>query len=264
MTCAAVMGAVRLSCNDVASVTIDLVADEFCMSHFDLPLEASDPLKLGLTAAVAGDFAAARVHFWRVVAADSRHELAWQWLAKVAENQGEQEFCLARALALDPQNERRRLSLLVAQQENRDGSGAHQAVVKPPATGQCRFCDLPWAEEPVRCARCRAVQRLGDPQIFFHPLDIDTRLVSRFIDRQLAQARLDHRGKRSLVLALLNMGDLFEAVPRLRELAEMDPRDERVRVMLLAVTGQLEAIKIDSGFETEAVDRPSLEELGIA
>lgn len=223
----------------------------------------ADPLKLGLKAAVAGDTAAARIHFWRVVAADPRHELAWQWLAKVAENRGEQEFCLARALALDPGNERRRLSLLLAQKENQEGERASRKA-KPSAVGLCRFCELPWAEEPDRCARCRAVLRLADPHVFFEPLDVDTRLLGRFIDRQLKAGRLDHRAQRSMALALLNMGDLFEAVARLRELAEFDPRDEQIRAMLLAVSGQLEAIQIDSGFETEAVDRPSLEELGIA
>ncbi|MEM8996557.1 MAG: tetratricopeptide repeat protein [Acidobacteriota bacterium] len=67
-----------------------------------------------------------------------------------------------------------------------------------------------------------------------------------------------------LALARLNLGDLSEALSVLRELCRLDPRDEAVRLQLLAVSGQLEGIHVESGFETEAVERPTREELGIA
>ncbi|MEO1086547.1 MAG: tetratricopeptide repeat protein, partial [Acidobacteriota bacterium] len=74
----------------------------------------------------------------------------------------------------------------------------------------------------------------------------------------------DAKGLRVLAMAHLNLGDLSEALPVLRELARLAPRDEAVRIQLLAVSSQLEEIHIESGFETEAVERPTREELGIA
>lgn len=226
------------------------------MEDLEPQVHGPDLLKLGLQAAIAEDYDTAREALWRVVADDPHHEVAWQWLAKVAENRGEESYCLARAVALDPKNERRRLSLLLAQEEGADDA-------KPQPRGQCHFCDLPWAQEPERCARCRGYQELADPQIFLEPLDVDARLLRRCVDRLNQAPSLDAAGRRVLALGYLNLGELLEALSALRRLAEHDPRDEPVRALLLAVSAQLDAIRLESGFETQVVERPSLEELGI-
>ncbi|MEO1369782.1 MAG: tetratricopeptide repeat protein, partial [Acidobacteriota bacterium] len=165
-------------------------------------------------------------------------------------------YCLARAVALDPQNERRRLSLLRAQ-ERRSGRA------KPAPRGQCPFCDLPWAQEPERCARCRGRIDFRSPHAFLEPQGADVRLLRRCVAR-LSEKPAGAAGLRVLALAHLNLGDLSEALPVLRELARTDPRDEAVRLQLLAVSGQLQCIHVESGFETEPVERPTREELGIA
>ena len=90
--------------------------------------EISDRLQQAIALAQAGQQAEARVLLQEIVAADPRQTLAWMWLATVAADQEERVRCLARVLALEPDNR-------PAQQAYLQLTGREFA---PPATPQAR------------------------------------------------------------------------------------------------------------------------------
>lgn len=66
--------------------------------------EITDRLQQAIALAQAGQHAEARRLLEEVVAADPRQPLAWMWLASIAPDRDERVRCLARVLALEPDN----------------------------------------------------------------------------------------------------------------------------------------------------------------
>ncbi len=66
--------------------------------------EIADRLQQAIALAQAGQHSDARRLLEEVVAADPQQALAWMWLATVARDRDERVRCLARALALEPDN----------------------------------------------------------------------------------------------------------------------------------------------------------------
>lgn len=69
--------------------------------------QASSPtglINLGTAAYHNGQRADARDFFWRALLDDPRNEFAWIWYATVAEDRGEQRYCINRALAINPES----------------------------------------------------------------------------------------------------------------------------------------------------------------
>ncbi len=214
-----------------------------------------DPLKEGIAAAIAEDWELARRHLWQAVNDSPQKELAWMWLSKVSENLDEHEFSLARALAINPDNRRARLSLEISRADP-------EAAARPPARGRCLICGLAYAQLSESCARCRCVILLEVPEVFLQPLDVERRLVHRAL-RRVESGAVKNQEKRLRILALiyLNLGELCQALPPLHALAQLCPDDLPVRRTIEVISGQLADIQVESGFETEVVDRPTPEEL---
>ena len=214
-----------------------------------------DPLKEGIAAAIAEDWEDARRHLWRAVNDSPQKEIAWMWLSKVSENLDEHQFSLARALAINPDNRRARLSLEISRADP-------EAAARPRARGRCLICGLAYAQPSESCARCRCVTHLDIPEIFLQPLGVDRPLVRRAL-RRVETGVVKNEEKRLLILALahLNLGEPCQAQAPLRALARLRPNDLAIRRAIEVISGQLADIQVDSPFETEAVDRPTPEEL---
>lgn len=68
-------------------------------------------LKMAIRTAQAGNKAAARVMFRRVLGEDKRNERAMMWMAKLADSRQERDQWLNRVLAVNPNNEAARETL---------------------------------------------------------------------------------------------------------------------------------------------------------
>lgn len=98
-----------------------------------------DKLKAGIEAARLGDKPAARRLLRQVVDAEPNNEIAWMWLASVAESLQERRMCLERVVRLNPKNARAREALqqldAIAGPSRRPGGQAQAARRRsaPPA-----------------------------------------------------------------------------------------------------------------------------------
>ncbi|MEM9556814.1 MAG: hypothetical protein AAGC60_21315 [Acidobacteriota bacterium] len=220
--------------------------------------DRTDPLGMlhrGIAAAIRRRRTAARRLLWRAAEAAPSRELAWLWLAKLAETESEHEYALARAILANPTNERTRRTL-TALRARRNHS--------PAAEFRCPLCDLPESREPRTCARCRAVVRLDDVDVFFEPLDVDRKLLLGVVERltRRGEAR-SVEDERRLALALLNLGELADALEQLRHTHMRCLFDAPVRRALDGLSRRLDQIEVGSDFETDVIDRPSRGALGL-
>ncbi|MEM1206079.1 MAG: hypothetical protein AAGN66_22810 [Acidobacteriota bacterium] len=218
----------------------------------------SGSLPGGIAAAIAGDRLRARRLLWRAAVTEPHNELAWLWLAKVSENTAEYEHALARAVVANPQNRKARMSLEISQADWRDPA-------RPWPNGRCPFCHVSFAEEPRECVRCGAILSLEDPEVFLEPLEVDRTWVRGFVDRATGEdgpSGPEHH--RTLGLAYLNLGDLTEALAQLRCVADWMPEDLVVHRAVVTLATSLDRGSGASCFETDTIDRPSHEELGLA
>lgn len=212
-------------------------------------------LKMGIAAAIEEDWEAARRHLWQAVTESPRNEVAWMWLSKVSENLDEHQFSLAQALALNPENRRARSEL----ETSRADPGA---AGRPMARGWCLICGLGFAQESEICARCRCITHFDDPGVFLQPLEVERGLVRKILKRLDGASALNQEERlRILALARLNLGELCQALSPLEALERIVPEDTAVKAVIATVRGELSGIEIESGFETEVVDRPSGDEL---
>ncbi|MEM8934604.1 MAG: hypothetical protein AAGE94_25645 [Acidobacteriota bacterium] len=218
------------------------------------PGDSGDALKEGIAAAIRDDASEARVHLWRAVNAAPREVLAWQWLAKVAENREELELARGRVDVLRGEiGESRRKPIGTLRSDHRE---------RPPARGQCPLCDLPWADPPQRCPRCRALLDIADPTAFFAPLDVEVGLLRDAIERWSRRHEItDLMRHRALLLARLNLCELPEALAHGRVVADLAPSDEGIARLCRALSELLSAMPAETGFETDVIDRPTADEL---
>ena len=209
-----------------------------------------NPLKEGISAAIEEDWERARRCLWQAVTDNPRNEVAWMWLAKVSENLDEHQFSLAKALALNPENRRARAELETSH-------AAPEQQKRPSARGWCLVCGLGFAQPTEVCARCRCITRLDQPEVFLQPLQVERGLVRKIAKRLQGASAMDQAERlRVLALARLNLGEICEALGPLEALQKLEPDDTDLDRMVAVVREQLAGIEIESGFETDVVDRP--------
>lgn len=104
------------------------------MTDPETPLSAAQLLQQGIEAARAGDRAEARRLLDQVVTLDERHEVAWFWLAAVADSVDEKRAFLAKVIAINPLNDRARrlLEQLESAAAQADTPPAEAAPAVPP------------------------------------------------------------------------------------------------------------------------------------
>lgn len=238
-----------------------------------------DPLAAGIRSAVSEQAAAARWQLWEAVTRQPRSDTAWLWLAKVAESREEQQLCLDRAASLG-RGPKRDLRLMPeraavrsrgsgvetgrARALGRPGARLGNRAYRPPAAGACPVCERPWVVEPETCPRCRCRLDLGRVERFLEPSELTNRRVVREAIRGLAGRRklgLDEH--RALALAHLNLGELLDALAHL-EVVSAESAETQARRAYETLRQHLDHIEVESGFETEVIERPTREELGLA
>ena len=107
-----------------------------------------------LAARKAGDKAEARRQLLALTERDDRNELAWLWLAGVAESSDEALEWLGRVLEINPSNERAKASL-----------EWHLARSAPQAPGQeCPVCSLQFARPRTALFRVPGAPDPGPPR----------------------------------------------------------------------------------------------------
>jgi twitching motility two-component system response regulator PilG len=99
------------------------------------PAEEKALLQQGIAAARAGDKAAARARFRELTGKNFDNELAWLWLASVADTPAHAMACLRRVLQINPANDKARAALFRLLMEK----GIEAARVNDKASGHALF-----------------------------------------------------------------------------------------------------------------------------
>jgi twitching motility two-component system response regulator PilG len=175
-------------------------------------------LQAAIAAARAGDRAAARALLGEVTRGEPDNEVAWLWLASVAETPEEAVGHLQRVLAMNPANERARQGLA-----HFLGRGGPDPTPAPPAW-HCPLCQASAPQRHDRCPACRAILTLADPDAFLDH-DADEKALAGAVAR--LSARLgrgdDPATHRGLALAQLHLGNFEEALRHFREALRLEP-----------------------------------------
>ncbi len=180
-----------------------------------------DSLRQGIAAAKEGDKPRAR----RLLLAATRErpddELAWLWLASVAESREDTVSYLERALAINPADERAQSWL----------THVHAQVLRHRRRWRCPLCQAESVVEVEKCPRCRAVVSLRDLAAVLANQDTDRVLVSTAIERleELSGDQVDFEVHRRIGIAYLNLKRVYEGITRLRVASQLRPDDRALK-----------------------------------
>lgn len=183
-------------------------------------------LQEGVEAAQAGKVELARRLLRRAAETNADSELVWLWSAKVAPDLVTFERCLERALEINPRNDRVRIWLQEAREQN---CSLGRRKLQSGEHWKCPLCDQSFAVKPFKCPRCRSVLSLADLA------EIETEAVRR----DLVESAIERLGServavttgdllahyRALALAHLNLGQPRKALSPLRLAKKLAPRD---------------------------------------
>src|SRR5262249_17495741 len=136
-------------------------------------------LQAAVAQAKAGHKLAARGLLREITEEDPQNEIAWQWLATVAEGPEEAIDCLERALEINPENERARQGLRRYQE---------QLAARRPSW-YCPLCNTKSEQETTRCPACKAVLSLADSGAFFTNSGVDATRIEGALPRLQAAVR---------------------------------------------------------------------------
>jgi twitching motility two-component system response regulator PilG len=195
-------------------------------------------LQSAIAAAKAGDRPAARSLLGEVTRGEPDNEVAWLWLASVAETPDEAVGHLQRVLAINPANERAREGL--AHFLGRGG----QASTPAPAAWRCPLCQAPAREPQDRCPSCRAVLTLADLGAFVREGGADQGAVAAAVARLTARLGegADADTHRWLGLAYLNLRGFDEGLRHLQAALRLAP-DEALQTRVNALRKQRKALE---------------------
>jgi CheY-like chemotaxis protein len=197
-----------------------------------MPASHNELLRQGIAAAKQGDRARARALLLEATELEPGYELAWLWLASVAEDRQDTAYYLERALAINPDDERA-LSWLTHVREQLPQVRKHW---------KCPLCLGESLVEVEKCPSCKAVTSLRD---------LDRLLENDECDREAlrgAVARLESlRGEEvsfevhyHLGLAYLNLKRVYEGITRLRVASQLRPEDDVLRDRVAELTRRRE------------------------
>ena len=210
-------------------------------------------VQAGVAAARAGDRAQARALLRAAVANDPGHELAWLWLASVAEMPTEAIQCLERVLTLNPNNERARAGLeryRLAMPELVAAAPpvAPSALTRPTdeTAVVCPFCGETAQEERDECNRCGALLALADPECYLEREGVDADKLQAAIERlQTGKPEADFEASFQLGLAWLNLGEFDTALPWFQAALRRRPDEPELKLWLDAVAPPPSAARTD-------------------
>ncbi|HEY7547596.1 MAG TPA: response regulator [Blastocatellia bacterium] len=177
----------------------------------------------GINLAKAGDKAAAREALLEATELDSNNEIAWLWLASVADSTESAIICLERAIEINPENERSRRWL----------NKLRRQTEKPTPSWTCPLCNMASPEKMDKCKACGAVLSLSDPNAFAANRDADIGAILGAIERYRSLAEEgDFSAHYNLALAHLNLNKMTGALDYLQKAASLRPEDEELKAQV--------------------------------
>jgi twitching motility two-component system response regulator PilG len=192
-------------------------------------------LEAGIAEARAGNHIEARCYLHAVTSAEPTHELAWHWLAEVADTPGEAMSFLERALEINPRNELA-LETFFWYRLRLDASGA---------CWQCPFCQCKGRPLDDACSECGAVLTLADLAAFFGRRTLRAEKIEAALTELQGSAgpALDFPALYQLGLGCLNLGRLDEAIHYFAAALESLPDFPRLAPQLAALRERQRALE---------------------
>lgn len=231
----------------------------------------------GMAAAKTQQKTEARTLLRGVVGAEPGNELAWMWLAQVAESPAAAASCLEKALNINPANERARAGLEHCRARRVPGSAAPAAPVAPskaaappvPPAWRCPLCQAPAECEPAQCPRCRALLWLDDLEAFFQLEGVDTdRVFDALRELKAKPSAPDFAARRLFGICFLNLKQFDAAAAEFQEALRFRPGDRELRSqvdLLLRRQVAVEAARLTSQRPRKTVlvvdDSPTIRKL---
>lgn len=198
----------------------------------------------GVAAAKEGRKDEARVLFLELTALAAEHEMAWLWLASLAQDMEEAKRYTRRVLHLNPHNERARawLERLQAQAIPPSLPPSAPVTATPPPSSEspatenwrCPFCETEAQAEPTRCVRCQAIVSLANLEELWQGKERALPLVQEAVvqledEMQAAGEQADPALLFKLGVGCLNLNRLGEGADYLRQAAALNRQDTRLQ-----------------------------------
>jgi len=114
----------------------------------------------GITAAKAGQRAAARDFLTQVIALNARNELAWLWMSAIVDTPEQRRDCLVRVLLINPSNEAAQRGIAALEVQNKPAPSMPEptpivAIAAASSTLiQCPFCQANTDSSKLDCQVC--------------------------------------------------------------------------------------------------------------
>ncbi len=177
----------------------------------------------GISLAKVGDKTAARESLLEATELDPNNEIAWLWLASVADSKENAIIFLERAIEINPENERSRRWL----------GKLRRQTQAPALSWACPMCDAASVEKMDKCKECGAVLTLADLDAFATNRDADIGAILGAIERYRSMADDgDFSAHYNLGLAHLNLNKVSEALGYLQEAVRLRPEDETLKTQV--------------------------------
>lgn len=214
-----------------------------------LSAKHSDLLRRGIDAAKRGDKTGARELLAEAAELQPDDELAWLWLASVADDRDTTVSYLEKALEAKPGDERTLSWLTRFRAED----------ARPRKHWQCRLCEGESVVAVDRCPHCRGVTVLDDLDAILSNEGVDADTLRATITRleSLNGDQVGFEVHYRLGLAYLNLKRVYEGLTRLRVASQLRPYDEilKARVQDLvrhqeenaAAVARMEAARMGGG-----------------
>jgi twitching motility two-component system response regulator PilG len=218
-------------------------------------------IQAGIAAARAGDKAQARLLLHRAIEHAPTSEIAWLWLASLAETAEKGAQHLETVLKINPNNERARAGLDRYRNEcqtrpaealapnpapcaspdpvpnpeeeqvngqdcldldNVEQAGAGETMIEVEDDWKCPFCQATATAVAERCPGCAAILTLDHVESFFRPLHVDQAKINTAIKRlEQGDPTSDLATAWQLGLAYLNLKQFELGLDLLRTAAEL-------------------------------------------
>jgi twitching motility two-component system response regulator PilG len=196
-------------------------------------------LQVAIAEAKAGNKATAYGHLTKLLEQNPRHELAWQWLAAVAQSPEESLKAWKHVREINPKNERAAEAIRYYQTQEPEPKPVKAEAV----AWKCPLCSGPADEAQDSCKACGAVLSLADLNALLNNSSIHKDLLEKAVHHyETAIAKQpDFASYYYLGLASLNLKDLEKAALHLGHAARIKPRDRVLRTQLDVLTQRLNA-----------------------
>lgn len=146
---------------------------EFLNNTEVAPLTATGLLKQGIATAKLGNKVEARSLLLQSLSLNSRSEMAWLWLAWIADSPKEAVLYLEKVLELNPANQQAKQWL---------NKIRHHRTQKTPIW-KCPICLVNFPIKQNKCPNCRSLVSLNDINEILSNKDADNSLLNQAIER---------------------------------------------------------------------------------